>query len=105
MKSTTTIIQPLYAYGKIKFYTTAANGGIEAEKEQKNMKKAEVIFDVKQYYYSAQAADGVLDNINESEKKLKDVIKKWLKKQGIAAKTKVANKALFLSSVNLLTKK
>jgi len=76
VKSTTTIIQPLYAYGKIKFYTTAANGGIEAEKEQKNMKKAEVIFDVKQYYYSAQAADGVLDNINESEKKLKDVIKR-----------------------------
>ena len=76
IKTTTTIIQPLYAYGKATYYGGAAKQAIEAEKDQKRMKEDELIFDIKQYYYSAQAAFNVMERVEESEKKLNDVIKR-----------------------------
>lgn len=76
LKTTTTIIQPIYSYGKLAYFGGAARDGIEAEKKQTDMKRQEVIYDVKQYYYGAQAAFSIMDRVEESETKLKDVIKR-----------------------------
>ncbi|MBI3018713.1 MAG: TolC family protein [Deltaproteobacteria bacterium] len=76
LKSTTTIFQPLYGFRKEKYFKLAGEKGIEAEKEQRQMKKAEVIFDVKQYYYSAQAAYDAMKQLDETEEKLQGVIKR-----------------------------
>ncbi len=76
LKSTTTILQPLYWFGKEKYYKLAGEKGIEAEQEQRQMKSAEVIFDVKQYYYSAQAAYDAMKQLDETEEKLQSVIKR-----------------------------
>lgn len=76
LKSTTTILQPLYGFRKEKYYKLAGEKGIEAEKEQRHMKSNEVVFDVKQYYYSAQAAYDVMKQLDETEEKLKGVIKR-----------------------------
>ena len=76
LKSSTTILQPLYGFRKEKYYKLAGEKGIEAEKEQRNMKSAEVVFDVKQYYYSAQAAYDAMKQLNGTEEKLQSVIKR-----------------------------
>ena len=76
LKSTTTIFQPLYGFRKEKYYKLAGEKGIEAEKEKRQMKSAEVVFDVKQYYYSAQTAYDGMKELNETEEKLQGVIKR-----------------------------
>lgn len=76
VKSNTTVIQPIFAYGKMTHYGNAAKKKIEAEKKQRKMKMDEVIFGVKEYYYGVQTAYGLLEQIEESEKKLADVIKR-----------------------------
>jgi len=75
-KNFSTIIQPIYAFGKFTDYKKAAKGGIEAEKKQRQMTEAEVVFDVKNLYYSAQMALQMDDRLGESEEKLVDVIKR-----------------------------
>ena len=76
LKSSTTIIQPLYGFRKEKYFKLAGEKGIEAEKEQRQMKMSDVIFDVKQYYYSAQAAYDAMKQLEETEEKLKGVIQR-----------------------------
>ncbi len=70
------IIQPLYGFGKFGYYKEAATKGITAEKKQKDMKTSEVVFDVKQYYYSGQMASEMLVQLKESEEKVEKVIKR-----------------------------
>lgn len=76
LKSSTTIFQPLYGFRKEKYFKLAGEKGIEAEKEQRQMKRSDVVFDVKQYYYSAQAAYDAMKQLDETEEKLKGVIKR-----------------------------
>lgn len=76
VKTSTTIVQPIYGFGRFKHYMGAAEGGVLAEKHQKKMKSADLIFEVKQYYYGAQGTSSGLDRLEETEEKLVEVIKR-----------------------------
>lgn len=76
VKTTTTIVQPIYGFGRFKYYMGAAKEGVNAEKHQKKMKVSDVIYDVKQYYYGAQATSSGLVRLEETEEKLVEVIKR-----------------------------
>ncbi len=76
IKTTTTIVQPIYGFGRFKHYMGAAEGGVASEKHQKKRKSADLIMEVKQYYYGAQATSSGLERVEETEEKLVEVIKR-----------------------------
>lgn len=72
----TSIIQPIYGFGRLKYYEKAAKGGIDAEKKQRKMKADEIVYKVKEYFYTSLMAQEMEDQLSETESKLSKVIRR-----------------------------
>ncbi len=76
-----TIIKPLYTFGKVESYTTAAQANVQVKQDDVRIQRATTVMDVKRAYYGYLAArDGFrfLEDVRTRIAKAVDVAQKWL---------------------------
>ena len=76
-----TIIKPLYSFGKIENYETAAQANVQVKEHDVRIQRAATVLDVKRAYYGYLAAqDGrrFLEDVRTRIAKAIDVAQKWL---------------------------
>jgi outer membrane protein TolC len=75
----TTIIQPLYTFGKIAENMKAAGHGIEVDRARKEQRRNEIAVKVKEYYYGLILAREVKELLLEVREDIEDARKKAVK--------------------------
>lgn len=76
-----TIIKPLYTFGKVENYATAAQANVQVKQNDVRIQRAATVLDVKRAYYGYLAArDGFrfLEDVRTRIAKAVDVAQKWL---------------------------
>ncbi|MBI4041557.1 MAG: TolC family protein [Deltaproteobacteria bacterium] len=76
IKNTLTLKQPIYSFSRFGSYKTAATENIKAKKFQQKMKEADVIHEIKEFYYGIQTAYGLKNELLDSQMELKKVIER-----------------------------
>jgi outer membrane protein len=69
------ITQPISTFGLIDAYLDLANSNLELELAKYDLKKNELIFLIKKYYYSYQLANDLVNLVEDGKKKFDEAIK------------------------------
>jgi len=69
-------LQPIYTFGKIAGYKTAAEGGIKVSEAELEKKRSEIIFKTKEIYWSLAMLRDLRTLANEIKDELEKAIKR-----------------------------
>lgn len=75
------LIKPLYTFGKIENYSSAAQGNIEVKEKDVQLQRNATVVDVKRAYYGLLAAEDTSELLNDVSKRLQgslNLVKRWL---------------------------
>lgn len=75
------VIKPLFTFGKIENYTTAAKANVEVKSEDIRLQQGSTVIDVKRAYYGYLAARDsrlLFTDVNKRLQKMIDLVQEWL---------------------------
>ncbi len=71
-----TMIQPIYTFGVVDEYKSAAKHGYDVETNKVKNKEEDLIYRTKQFYYGLQLANDMVDLVGEANSKMDGAVKK-----------------------------
>ncbi|MBI3558243.1 MAG: TolC family protein [Deltaproteobacteria bacterium] len=76
LQSSVTVLQPVYAWGKLSSLREAAARGIDVARAQARKDTGELIYDVKELYYGAVLTEQLTSFLEDGKKEVDDIVAK-----------------------------
>lgn len=94
------IVQPLSTFGLLDAYIDAANSNLDLESSKFDLKKNDLVFFTKQYYYSLQLANDLCSIVEDGKKKFDEAIKT---SEDLLLKNKIKKEDIFQLNMSYAT--